>query len=80
MPPNMVDVTHVNLYKGIDNRYVTVIVVAVVWAVFLLLLIWARWRDKKDKTKVGAKSSQRLVTYFKQYGHRSGLYNIISSI
>jgi len=60
VPPNKVDVTDVNLYKRIDHSYLTVVVVAAVWAVFLLLLVWARWRDKKDETKVGASNVVRV--------------------
>jgi len=54
VPPNKVDVTDINLYKGIDQNYVTVVVVAAVWSFYGLVLIWARWRDKKVKSKVGA--------------------------
>ena len=54
MPPNTVDVTDINLYKGIDHNFVTVMVVVAVWVVYILLMKWARWRDKKDDAKVGA--------------------------
>jgi len=54
VPPNKVDVTDINLYKDIERNLVTVIVVLAVWTIFGLLLIWARWKDKKDETKVGA--------------------------
>ena len=53
MPPNAIDITDVNLYKDIGHNLVTVIVVLAVWAFFGVLLMWARWRDKQDETKVG---------------------------
>ena len=65
MPPNTVDVTDINLYKGIDHNFVTVLVVAAVWAVFIILLQWARWRDKKDEAKVGTSTVARVSVQFR---------------
>ena len=54
MPPNKVDITDINIYKTIGHNYVTVVVVAAMWSIYLSLVIWARSRDKKDIRKVGA--------------------------
>jgi len=54
VPPNKVDITDVNIYKSIGHNFVTVVVVAAFWVVYLLVVIWARWRDQKDISKVGA--------------------------
>ena len=54
VPPNKIDITDINMYKSIGHNYLTVVVVAAFWVVYLLVMIWARWRDLGDIRKVGA--------------------------
>jgi len=53
VPPNKIDITDINMYKSIGHNFVTVVVVAAFWGAYLLVMIWARWRDEKDIRKVG---------------------------
>ena len=54
VPPNKVDVFNFSLVWDLFRQPIVLIVVLCAWCIYIVLLVWARSKDKQHITKVGA--------------------------
>ncbi|XP_023236367.1 uncharacterized protein LOC111635594 [Centruroides sculpturatus] len=52
--PNMVDFDYVFAHADFSNNYIIYMTLIVTFIIYVCLMIWARWKDKKDVRKLGA--------------------------
>ena len=53
VPPNKVDVFNFSLVWDLFRQPIVLIVVLCAWCIYIVLLLWARSKDKQHMTKVG---------------------------
>ena len=53
--PNTIDFSYIFANAGFEDNYIIYTTLIVTFSIFIILLIWSRWKDRKDLEKVSRK-------------------------